>query len=40
MNIYQKKIVKEKEFILNEDFIQTKSTFPNSKPDIDFEISK
>ena len=31
MNIYQKKIVKEKEFFYNEDCIQTKSTFPNSK---------
>jgi hypothetical protein len=31
MNIYQKKIVKEKEFIYNEDCIQTRSTFPNSK---------
>jgi len=33
MNIYQKKIVKEKEFFFNEDCIQTKSTYPNSKPD-------
>ena len=39
MNIYQKKIVKEKEYIFNEDFVQTKSTYPNSKPDMDCDIN-
>ena len=34
MNIYQKKIVKEKEYIFYEDCAKTKSTYPNSKPDI------
>ena len=38
MNIYQKKIVKEKEYIFYEDCVKTKSTYPNSKPDIDSEI--
>ena len=38
MNIYQKKIVKEKEYIFYEDCAKTKSTYPNSKPDIDSEI--
>jgi len=35
MNIYQKKIIKEKEYIFNEDFVQTKSTFTTSKHEID-----
>ena len=38
MNIYQKKIVKEKEFILNDICTQTKSTNLNSMPDIDSDI--
>ena len=38
MNIYQKKIVKEKEFIFNEDCIPTKSTNINSQPNMDFDI--
>ena len=38
MNIYQKKIVKEKEYIFNDDCIQTKSTYPNSKPNNDSAI--
>jgi len=38
MNIYQKKIVKEKEYIFYEDYAKTKSTYPNSKPDFDSEI--
>lgn len=38
MNIYQKKIVKEKEYIFYEDCVKTKSTYPNSKPDIESEI--
>ena len=33
MIIYQKKIVKD--FIITEDCIQTKSTYPNTKRDID-----
>ena len=39
MNIYRKKIVKEKEYIFNEDCVQTKSTNPNSKPDNESDIS-
>lgn len=38
MNIYQKKIVKEKEYIFYEDYPKTKSTYPNLKPDFDSEI--
>ena len=38
MNIYQKKIVKEKEYIFNDDYIQTKSIFQNSKPNNDSAI--
>jgi len=38
MNIYQKKIVKEKEYIFYEDCVKTKSTCPNSKPDFESEI--
>ena len=39
MNIYQKKIVKEKEYIFNEDCVQTKSTNPNSKHDNESDIN-
>ena len=39
MNIYQKKVVKEKEYIFKDECIQTKSTYPNSKPDIDSDIT-
>lgn len=39
MNIYQKKVVKEKEYIFNEDCVQTKSTNPNSKIDNELEIN-
>ena len=35
MNIYQKKVIKEKEYIFNEDFVQTKSTYTTSKHEID-----
>ena len=38
MNIYQKKIVKEKEYIFNDDYIQAKSIFQNSKPNNDSAI--
>ena len=38
MNIYQKKIIKEKEYIFNEDFVQTKSTYTTSKHEIDSDV--
>jgi hypothetical protein len=38
MNIYQKKIIKEKEYIFNEEFVQTKSTFTTSKHEIDSDV--
>ena len=39
MNIYQKKIIKEKDNFFNGDCVQTKSTYPNSKPDIEADIN-
>ena len=38
MNIYQKKIIKEKEYIFNEEFVQTKSTYTTSKQEIDSDV--